>query len=419
MEQLLYGVLESSPNLLEILFSSITVQGLMHIASSHFAPSLRIIRAQVDENALEAAKSICKVCPNLIVFDLDHDCLDNGDDLVLTAVKYCPLIEVPPTDSLSLTDVSMKALSTIHTLREFKLFSSNCTCTGIQRVLQSNPNLTLLSINITEVNDALVRCIGHYCRNLQSLEFIIYESPSGLTDSALDVLFSGCPLLSVYKLKLYDGALTTTALQAIFQYGHNNIIELELSMRELEPVVVVPELNIQPVLGAPYPTLTKLSVEGDGIAGTALHDIFTYCTNLRTVELSYCKHVTDDTITALAQHCGGIESLHISGCTNVTIAGMVEVATHCSSLRHFSIFAMSTSDDFLIQLSLLCRSITRLSLWSCKGGPITETGILAVIEECTSLTSLTVRDSILMPLTRTLELMQQKQLYTHIEFDLR
>ena len=49
------------------------------------------------------------------------------------------------------------------------------------------------------------------------------------------------------------------------------------------------------------------------------------------------------------------------------------------------------------------------------GGPVSEAGVLAVVKACTGLTFLTIQGNILRPLTRTLALMQQRQLYKHIK----
>lgn len=58
-----------------------------------------------------------------------------SDELILTAVQHCPMIEVLPTKYL--TDVAMNALATICTLKELELDNLYTVCSSLacQRVL--------------------------------------------------------------------------------------------------------------------------------------------------------------------------------------------------------------------------------------------------------------------------------------------
>ena len=402
----------------------------MHIAASQCGPSLRIINARVDEHALEEIKSICRASPNLRDLRLRFK---SGqvriDDVILTAVRYCSLIEVLPTLCTIMTDVSMNALGTIHTLREFTLTCNDCTSTAIQRVLQFNPHLTLLLIYIKDFDDALFRCIGRYCRNLKSLKLRKLTLPAP-SDNLLQDIYRACPQLEVVEVRMLRGNSTET-LQVLFESCHN-LARLDIRMHEsvnpddeddedeLSTITEQAQPAGEPVLFAPYPTLTRLYVWNGDAVDRDLSSIFTYCTNLREVHLEYCINVTVETIKMLSQSCPRLNTFRLDRCKNICIAVMLQVATELpSNLTTLELSGMPVNDEVLIQLSLRCRSLTCLHMFRCEDGPITETGILAVIETCPDLASINVNAfKVPYPLF-TPDFTNLRQLYPLIKFDNR
>ena len=410
-------LLTQSPNLTEIHLFRINNGGLMQIAGAHCAPSLHSIKAKVGRNSLEAIKSLCQACPNLINLDLECDFgASFGNELIPTIVQCCPLIEVLPTGLYYLTDTAMNALSTIHTLTAFKLASNQCTSAAIQSVLRANPHLTVLTIDTPAMDDALVNCIGNHCRNLTDLTITIDEAQPP-SDVAVCELFRGSSLLRKFKLNQIS-QFSDDCLRALFQNCHN-LKELDVFF-DYAPNLAQIE-DIQPVVVASYPTLTKLRVVGGGVADTALRSLLTHCINLDLIELQgRDQMVTDETIRVLAQNCTKLDTLHLIGCHSLTVAAMLDIATYCTNLRVLVCYHALITDEVLIRLSLHCTGLTTLRFLHCRngGGPVTEAGILAVLQRCTGLTFLTIRGDMMDNLTPILEQIKQGQLYKHIKFDM-
>ena len=392
----------------------ISNEGLGQIAASHYELSLRSIYTEVSRDAPEMIKGTCRACPNLRFLHMRNDmtALD-GDVIIQTVSQYCPFIEQLSTENWILTDAGLNALASVHTLKELKVSSDGCSSMACQHVLQSNPNLALLSICVEDVDEALVRCIGRYCRNLKHSD-LTQENSSPLSDDALVELFRGCPLLELFDILKPDG-ISNVALSALFQHCPN-IVELDLYVHIL--LADLPPAG-GPILSTLCPSLTKFKVHGNGIAVRALRDIFTCCTNLREVELYKCRQLNDEVIELMAQNCPCLISLYARECANITVIGMLYIATRCSSLKALDLYHMPADDEFLIQLSLHCIGLISLCVNRCEGEPISEAGVLAVVEACTDLVSLEVRGNIVQPIAPTLELMQQGVLYPHIKFDLR
>lgn len=408
-EDLFSQLLQNSPNLSELCLRNVSDKAVMHIVASACRPSLTTINVWID--SLKAIESLCRACPNLRSLHIWNKIVDtHGDEVTQIVVRHCPLIEVLATD-WTLTDAGLNSLSTLHTLSELSLCTdATCTSAAVQRVLSANPTtLVTVKIAIYDIDDALVRCIGKHCRNLKSLELYLDKKSPYLSNETSLVLFGGCPLLQSFYLD-QSGRVSNVVLRTMFECCHH-LTELDIDDNAFfdAPLPVG-----GPVLYSPYPCLTKLKVTCDCITASALHDIFTYCTNLRDVNCDCCDQVDGGILKTLIQNCRCLCTLYLRGCTNVTMAGVLEVATHCPTLKSLTLKFMPISDDVLIQLSLSCPNLTSLDLSFWDGESITEAGILAVIERCMHLSSLTICGSLVEVLLSTLDLAKLRQSYPHI-----
>ena len=401
-------MLNNSSKLSDISFNHMSNVGLVLIAS-HCGASLWYIDANVERESSKAIQSLCQACPKLRAISLWNDSFDmDGDEIIQTIVQCCPFIQLMSTFSWRLSDTSLNALASIHTLKQLQLAYGH-TNAAVQPLLRANPDL--VSLSLTVVDDALVRCIGRCCGHLERLKLGDVDHPA-YCSSALMELFCGCPLLESFHLHQHGG-MSNAALRALFEHCHG-LTELQLVFKQ----PTVPSLIAEPVLYVPFPTLTKLWVANHGLPISALRDIFTYCTNLREVCLTCCKQVSDEILITLVQNCKSLDTLCLASCKIVTIAGLVAVPTYCTSLRVLVLIYMSVNDKILLELSLNCRSLTRLSLLHCTSGPLTEAGVLTVLEGCTGLTLLAIHCSEPDSITPTLNLAKLKELYPHITFDI-
>ena len=400
-------MLKRSSHVSEIHLKDLSNHGLMSIAT-HCGPSLRTIKAKVGSESRVPLESICQACPNLVALRLTFSGFFLNIDVIIPAiVQYCHLIEVLPTGRI--TDISLDSLAALHSLKELKLLRDNCTSAAVQRVLQSNTHITDIDLKGTLVDNALVRCIGRCCGNLICLRLLkdSSEQATPLSDSALLGLFQGCPLLKSFRLKQGD-RFSQVALRALFENCRN------LTALEVDIYALIEDLSVgEPILYTHYPTLTQLTVYGDGVTASALRDIFTYCINLREVSIQECDPVTDEPVITLAQRSRSLDTLDLSRCKNVTIAGVMEVATHCSSLNVLKLSLMPVNDGVLIRLSLHCPRLESLSIIHSDES-ITEAGLLAIAEGCTGLTFLTIRCNMGEAFAPYLDLTKLRQLYPHI-----
>ena len=348
----------------------------------------------MDNDSKEAIIALCKSCPNLTICDLQcrSDESINGDEVIQTVVRHCPLIEVLPIAKWTLTDAAVDSLATIHTLKVIK-FSSDSTYTSesLQHAIHANPMLEELDLcGKTSLDAASVSSIGRNCGNLRKVYIPYYRYTSYIFDSqALWSVFHGCPLLEVVKLSCI---ITNATLRTLFQYCR---CLSKLNIHFSEPPVDTLPIDNEPIFYEIYPSLTYLCLcyTLGGITDIVFRDIFTYCTSLRTVDIAACHLLTDDLLVTLMQFCCKLEVLRLYSCYYITVGGLLEALSRCPAIRELCVSCLPFDDDAIVQLSLSCPNLKEFGLFSCTGY-ITEVGVLAVADTCTQLQALTISSQV-------------------------
>ena len=406
-------LLANSPNLAEISFKFISDE-MFKLIASHCGSALRIIEAMnINLSSSEALIAVFKACPNIIAFRV-HDEIQAslpGDDIIFAAVQYCPGIEVLPTHLFKLSNLAMDALAGIHTLKEITLTRAfDYSLPTFECVLQSNPSLEAIDLQY-KVTDEILTGIGRHCHNLRCLEITdLYLY--GMSIYGFEALFTGCPLMQELTFDR-PGRMSNASLRVLFQSCPNlSTLDLRSPHYDLEDDTV-------PVLQTPYLSLTELDITREAASASALRDIFTYCTNLREVELYRCRDVSDELLQALTHNCRSLEMLTIKRCKKLTLAGLLKAVTHCTSLTSFELDRMPINDELLVQLSTYCLNLDELWIERCHGPPaVTDAGILSVADKCKQLTCMFVMGCGL-EVTPVIESLNRGGIYQHIHFDIR
>jgi len=213
------------------------------------------------------------------------------------------------------------------------------------------PHLNVLNLqHCVQLRDSTLTYIAKGCKNLMSLNVGMCDM---ITDQSLASVFENCKflkILSVHTCPLIDGSslsavakcpnievfdfsycpkLTDVALQCIGEYcphvrhidltgckgiGNEGFISLMQHCVELETIRIM--LCDQPQLN-----------------GTALRVATRYAFNLRVLEMTGVKHLTDDALVEILKYGRGLEFLSISGCDDITDAGLAHASQTCHNLR--------------------------------------------------------------------------------------
>jgi len=105
------------------------------------------------------------------------------------------------------------------------------------------------------------------------------------------------------------------------------------------------------------------------------------CPNLKKLDLSYCKHITDRSMVHLAAHASNrLESLSLTRCTSITDAGFQSWAQfRFNSLTHLCLADCTyLSDNAIVALINAAKNLTHLDLSFCCALSDTATEVVAL-----------------------------------------
>ena len=130
---------------------------------------------------------------------------------------------------------------------------------------------------------------------------------------------------------------------------------------------------------------------GTPITNAMVQEICVMQNDLRSLDLSGGREVTDVGLWAIARHCTKIEDLKLSGCDEVTKVGLRSVALRCQRLRTLEFQGCKNLDDEALRtLAGGCWDLETLNLNKCP--KITDAGLAEMARVCRNLTYLNVSD---------------------------
>eukprot|EP00899_Mesostigma_viride_P027473 jgi/Mesvir1/7910/Mv25065-RA.1 len=196
---------------------------------------------------------------------------------------------------------------------------------GIRLLAESpcGPNLTSLSLywNLNVTNLSIFR-IAASCPNLTTLNV---SGCKNVTDGAITKLASSCPKLTSLNLTrcvlLTDDALISVclscpALEQLWLYAL-----YRFSGKAYDCISVLKNLKLLDVCGSQTVTDAQLA----SIAK---------CSQLTSLNLTWCVHITDKGLLELAKGCRHLELLSLHGILGVTDAGIDALAQSCAATLH-------------------------------------------------------------------------------------
>lgn len=114
------------------------------------------------------------------------------------------------------------------------------------------------------------------------------------------------------------------------------------------------------------------------------------CRELRILHLAGCRFVTDSILKALSENCRNLEELGLQGCTSITDNGLINLASGCQRIKFLDINKCSNVSD--VGVSSICKacssSLKTLKLLDCY--KIGDETILSLAKFCDNLETLNI-----------------------------
>ena len=199
----------------------------------------------------------------------------------------------------------------------------------------------------------------------------IYLDRDDLSATEIAALFSElqhCKFTAQFLLKISAVAvkeLTDATLQILCKSNFASLTSINFSQ-----CVNVSDFGIVSLLRK-RPNLVDINFSFcyENITEVAIFGICLYTPNLQRLDLTSCKHITDDTMFVVAMTCKWIEELDLSGCGRITDKTVTAAAFGFTNLRRLTLwFCHDTiTQQSAESIVTACRVLKKLDIRYCNG----------------------------------------------------
>ena len=327
--------------------------------------SLSLVYNQYDHFEL-----IGKLCPHLETLDLSQSAA--SEMLFRGPLPSQALVQLLEDCGKSLTSLGMRensvAMESIESARAIAICCPNLLeldLSGsygefsnpmhvindeiIAVIAQGCTQLQRLGLHLTRTTDESLRSLAQHCHDLRKIDLSgcwgEYDShykydnwggdwdmltPQPFTDSGLEALANGCPLLEDLDI-YYCAQITDRGIEA---------------------------------LAVQCPAIRKISISRCPLlTDTSLHALANGCPLLEDLDMQYCEQITDRGIEAVAKHGSPLRQLVVSGCPLLTDASLHALENGCVNLEKLEVGSrgIATWKGNVVQRR--CPSCQRQTTW--------------------------------------------------------
>eukprot|EP01103_Thecamoeba_quadrilineata_P004811 TRINITY_DN1466_c1_g2_i1.p1 TRINITY_DN1466_c1_g2~~TRINITY_DN1466_c1_g2_i1.p1 ORF type:complete len:1680 (+),score=335.47 TRINITY_DN1466_c1_g2_i1:75-5042(+) len=282
---------------------NVTDQDLTRLAES--CRGLELINLSACEEITdEGLTRLSKSCPGLREINLSS-CGRVGDDGIKSLAYHCNGLEKVTLYNCSrVTDESIGDLSK-HCFNLLSIDVSSCeqiTDKSLSYLANSNcaGKLRAICLEETQASDIGLSELARGCSGLTTLKLAYCRSVS---DIGLNHLAKGCSQISCLDLSYCNGIKISALISALDRWSN------------------LRELHLRGYVG----------VGTLGSSESLQHK------NLRTLDLSWCKQLDDETVARLGCGCPNLKDLDLAWCGRITVRAVVSLSQNCQDLHHLNL----------------------------------------------------------------------------------
>ena len=218
------------------------------------------------------------------------------------------------------------------------------------------------------------------CHEINNADLTLYEAPRQWNDSE-DVRRMFRIMTATPNTK-WVGRIDTSKVEEL-KLGHTNQPHVTYQTH------VVTDGMLRFVTSDKFPLLTSLDLSYcRHITNASVRALSNKCTQLVSLNLSFCTNtINDNSVIALSNGYPHLVSLNLSGCRSITFNSVFALANGCPLLTTLDLANCNQiTDNSLIELSRRCPLLTSLNLTQCKR--ITDRSVTALSNGCPLLSTL-------------------------------
>nr|XP_029124339.1 uncharacterized protein LOC105058631 isoform X2 [Elaeis guineensis] len=235
----------------------------------------------------DGLKALVSSAPLLSSINLGQCTLITTAGVISLADKLKSVLQELYIDDCHSIDVMLilPALKKLENLEILSVAGIPTVCDGFVRKLMPvcGRNVKeLVFADCRELTNAAMKAIGAYCHQLCALDL---RKLHRLNDTTMKYLADGCR--SITKLKLCGNTFSDEAIAAFLEASGQSLTDLSLN------------------------SIKKVSQQ------TAISISLHCCLKLRSLDLSFCRNITDETLGLIIDSCVNLRILKIFGCRQV------------------------------------------------------------------------------------------------------
>eukprot|EP01132_Coremiostelium_polycephalum_P007447 gene7447-9152_t len=336
-----------------------------------------------------------------------------GDQSIIQLAQNCSKLSIIELSGTQITDAAINAIS-INCLSLRELHINDCpqvTTGSIDKLFRLLHDIRLISLADCPLaaNDNTLRLIGKYCPEIQFITLtrnqyitdvgfmnmvkhcnnileLNIEQCTNLTDASINQLANYCHKLRVLRM---PGLNNVTSLKAI---GNNcpDLVFLDISechkistdlgyitkgctklhsfrLRRCYGLVQDASLLSEDGEIHQMPRLTLLDWSHGNIEFQAIHSISHSCKSLTSLNISYCKSLTDNAIERIASSLTSLTKLKIDGIANITDEGIKSLSEGpiFSTIEVLSLVGCRKISDVSAYHILRFHNLKKISIGGC------------------------------------------------------
>ncbi|KAG0349787.1 Dynein regulatory complex subunit 6, partial [Gamsiella multidivaricata] len=194
--------------------------------------------------------------------------------------------------------------------------------------------------------------------DMSQVEETLYST---LPDDWLLVLLNNAPKLHTLCLSGKKTSSPFVKNQAFRKLANASLVHESMENLDLSECTDIREPTLKSI-AAFFPNLVSLNLSRtSGVTDTAVALIVDRCQYLKTIDLSYCRQLTDLGLLSVAKFCRrNLRVLHLTGNLKMTNASLLAVAKHCPQIQKLFLAECSQITD--AALEWIARSSSSASL---------------------------------------------------------
>ena len=343
------------------------------------------IRNNITENELKNFNVKSNNTPNNPpIIGIDGSFLDLTDTSVKYILNGCENIKIIKFNGCcNITDDSILNIKIKFstTLKEIYLSGTNITDQGIEILVISCINLTLIDILccilLTENSIEII------ANNSFHLEYLITDIK--YNNNIFLQLANNCKKIKdidlctfINEFPIKELARLLISLDTIDLYEYNTMYPIEFNDQKL---ITISEN---------FKNIKRISFMSDDISEVGINLLSVNCNKLEEIYMSNCPNINDKCIEIITKNCSNLRTIELNNCKNISDISLLNISKYCLEIRRLHLQYTNISDNGLKEIFMKCKKLEEIFLEGCN---ISETVLHNIHDYCEYLRTVNISKS--------------------------